>query len=143
MSFRNHMPAVGDICSITRRVVGEEDDVALAYLFGSAATGRLGPLSDVDLGVLLSGQGAPETTLGRLMDALCRALKTDRVDLVHLNSAPHPLTYRVAKYGKLLKCTDRKLRERFESEAVLRYLDFKPLRERAFETSRQCVLGAA
>jgi len=74
------------------------------------------------------------------MDALCRRLRTSRVDVVSLADAPPPLRYRVVRDGSLVACRDRAAVERFVVEAVLQYLDFKPLRDRAFARMRQAVL---
>ncbi len=116
-----------------------EPDVVVAYLFGSHARGEAGPLSDVDIGVLLAGDGAAH---GRLLDTLVERLGTERIDLVSLARAPLPLRYRAVRDGRLLVCRDEKLRQRFEAESVLRYLDFKPLRDRALALVRDAVLGA-
>ncbi len=114
--------------------------VLLAYLFGSAAKGMNGPLSDIDIAVLTDRDAPIRGIQGLLQDDLCRRLKTDRIDLISLDKAPPPLAYRVVRDGQCVLCRDRKLRESFETHAIMRYLDFKPLRDQAFRRSRQAIL---
>jgi len=121
-------------------ILAAEPAVSLGYLFGSAARDRLTPLSDIDVAVLLDGR--PETRtdlLDRLAEALSRSLGTDAIDLVMLNAAPPPIRYRVIRDGVLMVCRDQKIRERFEADTVRRYLDFKPLRDRAFRDMQKAL----
>jgi hypothetical protein len=60
--------------------------------------------------------------------------------LISLVEAPPPLAYRVVRDGLCVLCRDRKMREAFETRAIMRYLDFKPLRDQAFRRSRQAIL---
>lgn len=126
------------ILETARSTVKADEAVILSYLFGSAAGGHVGPLSDIDIGVLLTPNSH---AYGQLMDNLCLALQTDRVDLIPLHEAPVPLRYRVIQNGILLYCADDKSREDFESDTVRRYLDFKPIRDRAFKAARKHLLG--
>ncbi len=122
------------------QAVATEPAVLAAYLFGSTARQAGGPLSDVDVGVLAdTGADAGEVT-GRLIDVLSRRLGTDRIDLVSLRELPLPVRYRVLRDGILLVCRDQAARERFTAETVLLYLDFQPLRERAFARVRAAIL---
>lgn len=116
--------------------------VEAAYLFGSVARNEAGPLSDVDVAILTEPAQADQTA-GCVQDELCRALKTDRVELVLLHNAPPPLAYRVIRDGRCVFCRDRRAKEAFETRTVMRYLDFKPLRDQAFRTSRDHILRSA
>ena len=117
-----------------------EPDVVAAYLFGSVVRGTAGPMSDVDVGLLVAAERDGEAVCGRVMDSLCRRLRTSRVDVVSLADAPMPLRYRVARDGSVVTSRDRRALERFVVETVLQYLDFQPLRVRAFERMRQAIL---
>ncbi len=119
-------------------VLKAHDSVELAYLFGSTAKGLNGPLSDIDIAVLL--KTSSREALGLLQDDLCRRLGTDRIDLVSLTEAPSPLAYRIVRDGRCILCRNQREREAFETRAVLRYLDFKPLRDQAFRESRRAIL---
>ena len=114
-----------------------EPGVVAAYLFGSVARGTAGPLSDIDVALLLADPREDGSVCDRTMDTLCRRFRTSRVDVVSLASAPMPLRYRVVRDGALVLCRDAAILERFITEAVLQYLDFKPLRDRAFGRMRE------
>ncbi len=120
--------------------VATEHSIVAAFVFGSLARGTAGPLSDVDVGLLISDPRERGAVSERTMDALCRRLRTSRVDVVSLADAPLPVRYRVVRDGSLVACRDRAAVEQFVVEAVLQYLDFKPLRDQAFARMRQAVL---
>jgi len=103
--------------------------VVFAYLFGSQAKGNVGPLSDIDIAVCFDETIPPAEqfdlrleVLGELTDLL----QTDDVDLVVLNDAPPLLAHRILRDGRLLFSADERSRLRFETRAVLQYLDWKP-----------------
>jgi predicted nucleotidyltransferase len=60
-----------------RRYLQEREDIAFAYLFGSTATGKATPLSDLDIAVYLTGGCFPQKRL-ELIGDLCDRLGTDR-----------------------------------------------------------------
>ena len=108
--------------------LGAHDEVAVAYLFGSAARGEGGPGSDLDVAVLLASP--PPRTLryrARLMEELTRACGVP-VDVVLLDEAPPALAGRVVQEGQLMLSRDESARVRFETDALRRYFDTAPLR---------------
>ncbi len=127
---------------VVRETLEPFPSITVGFLFGSTAKGTTSPLSDVDVAVLLDPSAPVETVEGTLNDALCRALGTDHVDLVMLADAPSSLAYRIIRDGRCILCRDAKAKENFESKTIMRYLDFKPVRERAFETARRRALEA-
>ncbi len=135
--------AVGAVRAALVETLATESRVVAAYLFGSLARGTAGPLSDIDVGLLVSDGSEGEAACARTMDALCRRLRTSRVDIVSLADAPVPLRYRVVRDGLLVACRDAASVERFVAETVLHYLDFKPLRDRAFALTRDAILQTA
>lgn len=134
------VPATADLVGA---VLTHYPEVATGYLFGSAATGKQGPLSDVDVAILLSDVASPGNLAGQIQDALCRKLRTDGIDLVVLNEAPVALAYRVIRDGRCVHCRDDRLRLGFMTRTILRYLDFKPVRDQAFRVLRRKILEAA
>ena len=132
---------VGTVEAAIRETAARFPSVWAAYHFGSGAAGCSGPLSDVDIAVLID-PSARDETCGEMEDALCRALRTDRVDLVLLNRAPPSLAYRVIRDGRRVICRNARACEAFESDTVMRHLDFQPVRDRAFHVSRAQVLEA-
>lgn len=106
------------------------DGVAAAYLFGSQATGKARPDSDVDLGVLFTK--APERTLAGLNLDLAGELELAvmrPVDLVVLNHAPVDLIHRVLRDGILVAEMDKSARIAFEVKARNEYFDLLPYLE--------------
>ncbi|MHB9116216.1 MAG: type VII toxin-antitoxin system MntA family adenylyltransferase antitoxin [Thermoleophilia bacterium] len=110
-----------------------QDDIVAAYLFGSTTAGRRGPLSDVDVAVLLDAPeaSAPERTAGsRRADLTARlpsALGVLSVDVVMLDSAPPALAFRVVSGGRVAVGKDAPARLRFEVSLLRRYADYLPL----------------
>ncbi|MFA6285053.1 MAG: nucleotidyltransferase domain-containing protein [Parcubacteria group bacterium] len=79
--------------------------IKLAYFFGSRAEKREGPKSDYDFAVYLNEKDRKKMfdIKSLLMDDLSRALETDKIDVVVLNTAESPeIKYRIIKDGKLI-----------------------------------------
>lgn len=107
--------------------LGREKDVVAVYLFGSYASGRTGPLSDVDVAVLLDEANFPSSYFDRELELLGKVnhtLRTDEVSFVLLNKVPLTVQYGVLKASKLIYCKDEIKRVRFETIVFDRYLDF-------------------
>jgi predicted nucleotidyltransferase len=102
-----------------------EPQVSLAYLFGSQASGAIGPLSDYDLGVLVEQPSADLRY--RLSYALSRVLGTDRIDLVLLNNAPIELAYAIIAQGRLLYERSLAARVEYEAQVLSCYGDYVPV----------------
>jgi len=103
-----------------------QENVRVAYLFGSLAKGRASHLSDVDIAVLLDGrldkQESFDLKLG-LINGISSILKTDRLDVVVMNNAPLLLNYNIIREGKILDSKDEGERVMFETHILSRYLD--------------------
>lgn len=125
--------------------LGEEGDVAFAYLFGSAAKGRLRPTSDLDVAVFFDaerkGMSRGETAEraldleGRLETRLGRS-----VQVVALDHAPPELVQNALGHGLPLLSRDEGARVRFYVGAGRRLYDrvharsiFERYRERRIE----------
>jgi len=105
--------------------------VVLAYLFGSQAEGKAGPLSDVDVAVLLGPQVEREhwfqtqlDLIGELMDLFHR----NDVDVVILNEATPVVAHEVVQFGQALYEAEPGTRVDFEVATLRRYVDTEPLR---------------
>lgn len=108
-----------------------QKEVVAAYLFGSQATGKAGPLSDVDLAVWLDpdlARGKRSDCGLRMMSAAASCLGADEVQVVVLNDVPPLLAHRVLRDGNRLVDNDPRRRIGLETRAVLEYLDMEPLR---------------
>jgi predicted nucleotidyltransferase len=103
-------------------------DVTVAYLFGSRAEGRARPDSDHDVAVLFGRDDLPLDATERLAADLAAVLGT-RVDVVDLARAGLELRGRVAEAGRLLYSADDAVRVRFEVDARMRWIEFRPVVE--------------
>jgi len=134
------LPVRAAVCAALVEIAEADSTIVAAYLFGSLARGVAGPLSDVDIGLLVHDREHDRAVCDRTMDALRRRLHTSRVEVVSLADAPLPLRYRVVRDGLLVASRDTAAVERFVTDTVLQYLDFKPIRDRAFEVMREAIL---
>lgn len=114
-----------------REVLGRYPEVRAGYLFGSAAAGRAGPLSDIDVAVLF----APDLPADRRRDLrakltldLGERLGTREVDIVDLGEAPPLLAHEVIRTGRPVYAPDSSEAVAFRVRAINRYLDTAHLR---------------
>lgn len=109
-----------------RRCLEGEEDVLLGYLFGSQAAGLEGPLSDVDVAVLLDKRLSKAKRFElrlELARSLSSLLRTGKVDVIVMNDAPVTLNYEIIKHGKALVVRDDELKLETESKILSMYLD--------------------
>jgi predicted nucleotidyltransferase len=112
-----------------RAVLLGEPAVAYAVLFGSAATGRTHPGSDVDVAIeLAAGERASVARLGAIAASL-EAAAGRPVHLVLLDEAPPGLAYRVFRDGTPILVRDRGAHVNRRARAILEYLDFQPVED--------------
>lgn len=99
-------------------------EVKLAYLFGSAAKGTEGKLSDIDIAVYLDEKLSESKRFDirlKLISDISSVLKTDKIDVVVMNDSPNHLNYNIIRYGKILK--SRPMKVKIEFNIVKRYLN--------------------
>ena len=124
-----------DLVSIESAVtscLGARPEVLAVYIFGSVASGRARPDSDVDVAVLVSDKvmrADPWKYRLELGSALMHVLRRDDVDLILLNEAPPLLAHRVLSKGKLVLERSASARVAFQVRTVNRYLDTQPMRD--------------
>ena len=109
--------------------------IAFAYLFGSAATGRVGPRSDVDIAIYLSGDTNPHDTRLEAARVAALHLGTDAIDVVVLNTAPLSLAGRVLGSRRVLIDREPFRRHQYESLTARMFHDFR-LREHRLLAAR-------
>ena len=100
--------------------------IDLAYIFGSRAAGKEGPISDYDIAVLFS---EPYQSVRRyeLAHELAKVLKTGQVDLLVLNNAPIELRYAVIASGILIYEANVETKVEYEALTLSLYGDFLPV----------------
>ena len=111
-----------------RKIFSKYPPIIAAYLFGSRARGDFSPISDYDFAVQLDKKTDRKKYIDLKLDLigdLCRALKTDNVDVVVLNEAPLLLKHRILRDRKILFCRSQLKRIRNETKILIEYLDEK------------------
>jgi hypothetical protein len=118
-------PVSGGIYDRLVELLAVDPRVRLMYAFGSAAGHVAGPLSDVDVAVLLDARldWDAERELRGCLDAV-----SSRVDLVILNDAPPALRFEIVTSGQCLFARDPREQAEFEIVSLSRFLDFQPMR---------------
>jgi len=126
--------------------------VILAYLFGSQAEGKAGPLSDVDIAVLLGPQVPQERWSAvqiDLINDLIGLFHRDDVDVALLNRATPVLAQEVVRSGQVIYEAEPGTRVDFQVATLRRYVDTEPLRRlqnrrllERVETFRSVLSGA-
>jgi len=109
------------------QIAREHPQVKLAYLFGSQADRNTGPLSDYDIAFYLDLQDQKKAFRIKidLINQLSKALQTDNIDVVILNTTERPeLKYNIIQQGKLLYEEDN-YGARVEPDILNRYFDFR------------------
>jgi predicted nucleotidyltransferase len=108
----------------------EDLGIIIVYLFGSKATGRESPLSDVDIGVVLKAVPAENITrhlYHNLYELLSEIYQDPGLDIVFLQTASLSLQYSAVKEGKILFERDRQSTVEYENHVINQYLDFRPV----------------
>jgi predicted nucleotidyltransferase len=112
--------------------LSKEHGLVAVYGFGSLASGRLKPLSDLDFGLLLSaGLNARERheIQLKLLGVFNDVLGTEEVDLVILNDAPPCFSQRILGRGRLLIVRNQRELADFWDQVTKYCLDFRHFRE--------------
>jgi predicted nucleotidyltransferase len=107
-------------------------EVSVLYLFGSLVENRKTAESDIDIAVLVDEGKLRKVDHERLKEAYYHAspgFSLRPVDIVVLNTAPPYLKHRILKTGRILFDRNRRLRVKFTTDAIIEYLDFKPLED--------------
>ncbi|MBU3942862.1 nucleotidyltransferase domain-containing protein [Patescibacteria group bacterium] len=100
--------------------------IKLVYLFGSRATGKIGPMSDYDFAVYLDEKDSKKRFEIRLelISKVCGILKTDDVDLVILNDIKSPLLkYNIICGGKVI-LEKKPFKVLLEPQVLSEFFDF-------------------
>ena len=103
--------------------------IASAYLFGSQASGKTGPMSDIDIAILLKDNAPKGRELIHEEDYLSHriadALQIKEVDLIELNRQGLIFVHNVLKTGKLIYDADPDFRIKFVTKVISDYCDFE------------------
>ena len=113
----------------------EKEEILFAYIFGSFATKSNNKFSDIDIAIFTDIKKINQKNFrygyqAEVLTDLMHFLKTDKVDLILLNSAPPLLKYRVIYHGNLVYCKDDRERINFQIDSINKYMDFKMLQRK-------------
>lgn len=118
----------------------KENQVILAYLFGSAARKKMAPLSDIDIAVLFSKKVKEDDYFDRrlkLASKVDEVLGLYKTEVICLNEAPPLLKHRAVFYGAPIFISDSKLKRIFELRVLQEYEDFKYHLETSFRIMKR------
>ncbi|MEG8989123.1 nucleotidyltransferase domain-containing protein [Ignavibacteria bacterium 4148-Me] len=112
-------------------IIKENNNISFAYLFGSRANNNIRLGSDLDIAVYFENEPSLDE-IGKLSSEL-EILTSCEIDLIKLNNLydTNPeLAYNIIKDGILIFHRNINIANEFKKNAILRYLDFKPLRDK-------------
>jgi len=110
-----------------QRVIAGHPSIALVYLFGSQVQGNVGPLSDIDIALLLDKSDDKDAIQTDLTASVASAAGQERVDAVFMNKAPVELAYAIIAYGKLIYERAAHVRVEYEAKIMSLYSDYLPV----------------
>ena len=116
------------VAGILNTFFKERNDVALAFLFGSFASGTMTARSDIDIGILF--HELPDIyAINNIKEDLSGLLKKE-VDVVALNDASPILNMQVLKKGSLVFQVEKRYYTEFYGKTVSQYDDLKHIRKK-------------
>lgn len=101
--------------------------IKVLYLFGSQVSGRVGPLSDIDVAIFapaLSYDERFELKL-ELIQILMEKLRVEKIDVVVLDDAPLHLADKILRDGELIFSNDELGRRQFEHKIRMQFFDWR------------------
>lgn len=103
------------------------DEVKAIYLFGSHATGKATPISDIDICAIT------DKNISRGKKADITSYSSNKIDVSVFWDLPIMIRHKVLKEGKLLFEKDKEFLHNITIATLREYLDFKPVIERFSE----------
>jgi len=105
--------------------------IVAAYQYGSTVRGQEGPLSDLDIAILVDERQAPSGVELLRMELLFayeleKQFNIPKVDLIILNHQPITMQHAVIRTGILIYDANPRYRIRFTQIVIQNYLDFQP-----------------
>jgi predicted nucleotidyltransferase len=130
---------INDIIQKTKEFFERDPDVLLALLFGSFATGKAGPKSDVDIGVAYPSRLSLEERISKAQ-ALSAEINKE-VDLIDLHDARGLLLQQVLVNRTTLVNRDPELYGMIIARRINEEEDLMPLYEKALQARRERFLN--
>ena len=123
------MPTKEEVYKVVKKVLEKDENVLLAYLFGSVARNNTQPVSDVDVAVLFMDDSLEKQadTLWKIAKAL--HIPEDKIDLVNIGRAGIYLKYNILSQG--IKFVDKG----FEGELIRELVEHYPEAKKDFDVA--------
>jgi predicted nucleotidyltransferase len=113
-------------------LLGQDENVVFAYLFGGLAKGKMKPLSDIDIALYLNSTNDLAEVKLTLFQRVSELLATAEIDLVILNTAPISLAGRILQKKQLIVDKEPFRRHLYESRTLREFFDFHHKEEELF-----------
>ncbi len=106
----------------------QNDKVSAAWVFGSVATGKDRPDSDIDIAILFIEGLDKQVRFNMRLDiaAELSGLTGREVDVIDMQASPLFLQHQVRRFGYLLLEKDYAYRVDYDVKSRRQYLDFAP-----------------
>lgn len=104
----------------------KNQSVELVYLFGSQASGKMKPLSDIDFAVLFAKNLTDQEKFAlklKILGDLSEMLQTDKIDLVDLKKAPPFLQFEAIRKRNEIFVRRENTRIDFETKVLFNFFD--------------------
>jgi len=123
---------INEVQKILKEYFKTHPEIEVAYIFGSLSQGKINPLSDIDIALLIDRNKIKEETYpygykAEILADLVQLLKTNNVDLVLLDEASPLLRHRILYFGKVIYSRDERKRIKFQIDTINKYNDYKYL----------------
>lgn len=110
------------------KYLANQNNIDVAYLFGSQSTKKANVLSDIDIAILFEKKIPHIERFNKklnIMGELGTLLKRDDVEVVDLNSADTALKFSAIENRDLLLVKSDLARALFEADTMTKYQDYK------------------
>ena len=108
-------------------IVQKIPEISLVYLFGSQVERDTGPLSDVDLALLIDCEADELDRVAYGAHLFQKALPGERLDVISLRMAPVELEHAIIAKGLCLYERDVATRVEYEAGVMSRFGDYLPI----------------
>ena len=120
----------------------ERHDILVGYLFGSAARGKMGPHSDIDVAVLFDEKKVPEIKQFdeklAIASEITDAFSVKDADVINLNQQTNPvLRYDAVILGEVIFVRNSSVKNQLVRAVLREYEDTRYLRETSYRILRE------
>ena len=122
---------IKDIEKIAREI-SKIRNVKAIYLFGSQASKKAGPLSDIDICII--------GNLTKNQEEKVLKFSSENLDISFFNKLPIMIKFRVLREGKPLIIKDKKFIDSLKISTIKKYFDFKYIINKYCDEILKCTI---